>query len=59
MTYYNISVREFTHVVYAVDERVVTAVAHCQPIATEPNDIYVSVPAKTRSKHNLLPRQYC
>lgn len=31
-----------THVVYSVDERIITAVAHCQPIAKEKYDVYVT-----------------
>lgn len=37
-----------THVVYSVNERVVATVAHRQPVATEPNDVYVTVPKTTR-----------
>lgn len=30
-----------THIVYSIDERIVTAVAHSQPIAKEKYDVYV------------------
>lgn len=33
-----------THVVYSIDERIVTAVAHCQPVATEKYDVYETKP---------------
>lgn len=36
-----------THVVYSIDERVVTAVAHCQPVATEEHDVDVTKPKTT------------
>jgi hypothetical protein len=34
-----------TYVVNAVNEGVVAAVAHCQPVAAEPDDVDVAVPA--------------
>lgn len=33
-----------THVVYSVDERVVTAVAHCQPVTAEKYNINITKP---------------
>lgn len=33
-----------THVVYSIDKRIVTAVAHRQPVATEKHDVDVSKP---------------
>lgn len=36
-----------THVVYPVDKRVVTAVAHRQPVATEEHDVDVTEPRTT------------
>lgn len=38
----------YTYVVNAVDERIITAVAHSQPIATEPDDVNIPVPARNQ-----------
>ena len=35
----------YTYIVNAIDERIVTAVAHSKPVATEPDDVDVTVPA--------------
>jgi hypothetical protein len=40
-----------TYVVNAVNEGIVTAVAHRQPIAAEPDDVDVSVPEGTQQLH--------
>jgi len=37
-----------TYVVYAVNKRIVTAVAHCQPVATEEYDIDITKPKNKR-----------
>lgn len=33
-----------THVVYSINKRIVTAVAHCQPVATKEYDVDVTKP---------------
>jgi hypothetical protein len=39
-----------TYIVNAVDEGIVAAVAHGQPITTEPDDVDVAVPARDRNR---------
>ena len=38
-----------TYVKQAVDERIVTRVAHCQPVAAEPDDVDVFVSTEQRT----------
>lgn len=35
---------ESTYIVYSIDKRVVTAIAHCQPVTTEEDDIDIMKP---------------
>ena len=35
-----------TYITEKVDEWIVAAVRHCQPMATEPNDVYIGIAEK-------------
>lgn len=43
----------YTHVVYGINEWIVAAVAHGEPIETEPYDVDVGIPA-AKSKHLIF-----
>jgi hypothetical protein len=42
-----------TYIVNAVDEGIVAAVAHGQPITTEPDDVDVAVPASSHNQASI------
>lgn len=51
-TYLNMFLKEknlknmFTYIVYSVDERIVTRVAHCKPVCREPDDVDILISVK-------------
>lgn len=37
---------DITHVIYGVNERIITGITHCQPIEAEEKYVYVFIPEK-------------
>lgn len=47
-----------TYVEQSVDERIVARVAHCQPVAAEPDDVDVSIPGQQQTTTSTCRYSY-